>query len=382
MVSIRKLTAILLFSILLVMAIAGCADAGNSSSTTTGTEAASNIPTATSVEPAGTPSGGVSTAIPDSPSPTNVSSSAPSSEEVALGKVTALRLANAKSGWAGGEGWIARTDDGGRSWKTQLKHNYIVNQLFALNDKQAWATFDIGDSKGVKLMSTADGGKKWTATGSVPNYGFLHFVSSKEAFSGNARTTDGGKSWVKLPVPDSLAGDPYFHDRSNGWAVIKGNNKFSISRTTDGGKTWRKTMTRATVATVMGVVIRSTGKNDAWVELIGESGMSQTSYSLFHTLNGGKSWIPVLAHSGAGSGPAPGYETGKETNVPSNKGAAPGTLYVVNPSVAFMGGQCMACDKPNTMGKTTDGGKTWIDLKGEFPGYDPQQVAAIDANHV
>lgn len=42
----------------------------------------------------------------------------------------------------------------------------------------------------------------------------------------------------------------------------------------------------------------------------------------------------------------------------------------------------MACDNSNTMGKTTDGGKTWIDLMAEFPGYGPQQIAAADANHV
>jgi photosystem II stability/assembly factor-like uncharacterized protein len=379
---IRKLTAVLLFTALLAMAIAGCGNSSNPSSPTTGTEVSSDIPTASS-EPSGTSESGASTAMPDTPSPSNVSSSTPStSVETALGKVTALRLANAKSGWAGGEGWIARTDDGGRSWKTQLQHKYIVNQLFALNDKQAWATLDIGDSKSLKLMSTSDGGKKWTEAGTVPNFGFLHFVSTMEAFSGNARTTDGGKTWVTLPVPGSLAGDPYFHDRSNGWAVIQGKDKFSISRTTDGGKTWRTTMSRATEAPATGVVIRSAGKNDAWVELVGGSGMSQTSYSLFHTVDGGKSWIPVLAHSGAGSGSAPGYEIGKETKIPSNKGASPGTLYVVNPGVAFMGGQCMACDNSNTMGKTTDGGKTWIDLKVEFPGYGPQQIAAADASHV
>jgi hypothetical protein len=49
---------------------------------------------------------------------------------------------NTQSASPGGEGWIARTNDGGKSWKTQLQHKYIVNQLFALNDQQAWATLE------------------------------------------------------------------------------------------------------------------------------------------------------------------------------------------------------------------------------------------------
>ncbi|MCD9020794.1 hypothetical protein K7P76_03090 [Cohnella sp. NL03-T5] len=379
----RKSTRFLIAA-LLVFLIAGCTNGNNTSLPTSGVQSSESPPAVSTDVPSTSSSESPPSNSSNNESPGNVPSTSPISsiEPVSMGKVTALRLANFKSGWAGGEGWIARTDDGGKSWKTQLQHKYIVNQLFALNDQQAWATLDIGDSKSLRLLHTSNGGKKWTEAGNVPNRAFLHFVNSNEAFSGNARTTDGGKTWVKLPVPSALAGDAYFHDHSNGWAVTQGKDKFSFTRTTDGGKTWRSVMTRTTVAPATGAVIRSAGKNNAWVELIGDSGMTQTSYSLFHTIDGGKSWIPVLAHSGAGSGPAPGYESGKETKVPANMGSGPGALYVVNTQVAFMGGQCMACDLTNTMGKTTDGGKTWINLKGAFPGYGPQQIAAADANHI
>lgn len=299
-----------------------------------------------------------------------------------MGTVTAMRLANAKSGWTGGEGWIARTDDGGKSWTLQLKHNDIVTQIFALNDQQAWTTLDIGDAKEVKLLKTTDGGKHWEDAGTVPNYGFLHFVSSEEAFSSNARTMDGGRTWAKLAVPKSIVGDAYFHDYNNGWAVTQNNDKIEFYRTTDGGTTWRSVHSLSHVTPDTGVIIRSAGKDDAWIELIGESGMNQTSYSLFHTLDGGKSWIPVLANSGAGSGPAPGYAMDKETKVARNEGNGPGALYIVNSKIAFMGGVCMACDIGNTMGKTTDSGKTWSNLKAKYPGYGLQQIAAADANHI
>jgi photosystem II stability/assembly factor-like uncharacterized protein len=42
----------------------------------------------------------------------------------------------------------------------------------------------------------------------------------------------------------------------------------------------------------------------------------------------------------------------------------------------------MACDLPNTMGKTTDGGRSWINLPSKFPGYGTQLIAAADAEHL
>jgi len=362
---------------LLAVALAGCSNQGNSSGPQVSQPPAASSPESSSPAPSSAgPEPSATLSPSNSASPVSVSKQSPQ------GKVTALRLADFKSGWAGGEGWIARTDDGGKTWKTQLKHKYIVLQLFALNGKEAWATLDTGDAVSVLLMHTTDGGKKWTEAGSVPNRAFLHFVSSKEAFSGNVRTADGGKTWTRLPVPASAVGDVYFHDRGNGWAVTQGKDKFNIMRTTDGGKSWKIVLSKASVAPVTGTVIRSAGKNDAWVELIGDSGMSQTSYSLFHTKDGGKSWIPVLANNQAGSGPAPGYKMNEETKVPHNYGASPGTLYVANTQTAFMGGRCMPCDLPNTMGKTVDGGKTWVNLPGKFAGYETQQIAAADADHI
>ncbi|WP_276356171.1 WD40/YVTN/BNR-like repeat-containing protein [Cohnella caldifontis] len=297
------------------------------------------------------------------------------------GAVYAVRMADPQTGWTGGDGWIARTTDGGKHWTVQLRPQFRVLQIFALNANKAWATLDIGDKRGAKLIRTTDGGKTWTDAGVVPSYGFFHFVSDKEAFSSRFRTTDGGKTWTALPTPGKLAGEAYFHDAANGWAVTNGTKGFSILRTTDGGQSWKTVFTRDSIVLPTDAIIRSAGKNDAWVELVGNAGMSQRSYSLFHTTDGGKTWQPVVANSGAGSGPAPGFAM-DENKVPRNGGSSPGTLYVVNTRVAFLGGQCQACDNPNTLGKTTDGGKTWKNLTPQYPGYAPQQIAATDADHV
>ncbi|MNI27085.1 Ycf48-like protein [compost metagenome] len=309
--------------------------------------------------------------------PTVEASASPTSEpiDIPMGKVTAVRLADMKSGWAGGEGWIARTDSGGDKWQVQYKSTGTIQQLFALNGQDAWAALE-----DASLLSTSDGGKQWTIAGKVPNKGFFHFVSKQEAFSGNARTTDGGKSWTTLLVPEHIVGDAYFHDKDNGWAITQVSDKLEVKRTQDGGHSWTSVLTKTTLEPVSGTLIRSAGRDDAWIELIGGSGMSQTSYSLFHTTDGGKQWQTVIANSTAGAGPAPGFPLGYMDG-PTNKGSKPGALYVVSPQVAFMGGQCPACDEPNTIGWTIDGGKTWVNGKESFKGNGEQLIAMVDAKH-
>ncbi|WP_123043343.1 WD40/YVTN/BNR-like repeat-containing protein [Cohnella candidum] len=369
----RSHTLLLLCSILLIGA-AGCS-AGNNGASPSGSSPVSSP----AASPAASPNESAS-AAPTSASPP-ADSADPGTDSTKTGKVTAVRLANPMIGWAGGDGWIAGTADGGAHWSIQLRPQNVVHQIFALNKDKAWASLASGDHKSVKLVRTTDGGKHWEDGGTVPNDSFFHFVSDLEAFSGDAHTTDGGKTWTPMTTPGKTVGDVYFHDAKNGWAVTNGQHGFSIRKTSDGGKTWTTVLSKDSDVPPTNSVIRSAGKNDAWVEVVGGSGMSQTSYSLFHTRDGGKSWQPVLANSGAGSGPAPGF-TMDEKKVPRNGGNSPGTLYVASPDVAFMGGQCQACDKPNRLGKTTDGGETWVNLKPEYSGFDVQQIAAADADHV
>ncbi|WP_052487293.1 WD40/YVTN/BNR-like repeat-containing protein [Gordoniibacillus kamchatkensis] len=290
------------------------------------------------------------------------------------GTITAVRIASAQVGWVGGNGWIARTDDGGKHWHNQYVGGGTIRELFALNAKEAWAV-----TEKAGLLATTDGGKHWTAAGTAP-VGFLHFVSKNEAFSAGAITVDGGKSWRDLPVPEHIVGEAYFHDKSVGWAVVQNGGEGIVERTTDGGKSWHPIMSRKLVSHLNGAVIRSAGTDDAWVEWIGDSGMTQTSYSLFHTSDGGKSWQTVLAKSTAGGGPAPGFPLGYSGG-PNNAGSKPGPLYVVDRKTAYMGGECPACDKPNTVGHTTDGGKTWVNGKSELPGNAGALLAMADATH-
>ncbi|NEW07013.1 hypothetical protein GK047_13460 [Paenibacillus sp. SYP-B3998] len=361
---IRKSITLIALSIVV---ITGCQQ---SSGTTSGAATSIDVPRSEAT-PTAQPTTSVTTPTPTVQAGSGKTSETPS--KAIMNTVTAVRLADAKSGWIGGKGWIARTDDGGARWQVQYEGVGDVKQLFALNGKEAWA--EVGDE--AKLLGTTDGGKHWAVVGKAPNAAFLHFVTKQEAYSGNAKSVDGGKSWTTLKIPDGITGDAYFHDKDNGWVVKQVNDTIEVERTQDGGKTWHSVMTRKTAASLTGAIIRSAGVNDAWIELIGDSGMTQTSYSLFHTMDGGKTWQTVLANSTAGGGPAPGIAA-DDNKGPKNTGTKPGPLYVVNPEVAFMGGQCPSCDKPSSVGWTKDGGKTWVNGKESFTGYGEVLLAMAD----
>ncbi|WP_244235419.1 WD40/YVTN/BNR-like repeat-containing protein [Paenibacillus lautus] len=118
--------------------------------------------------------------------------------DVDLSDVTAVRLVNHNSGWIGGEGWIAFSDDGGTEWEVQAQPKGTVRQIFALNGKEAWTVMENND-----LYRTTDGGETWNRIGSTPNAGFLHFISPETGFSGQAKTEDGGKTWSIQDMPDT-----------------------------------------------------------------------------------------------------------------------------------------------------------------------------------
>ncbi|GGA03631.1 hypothetical protein GCM10008018_57090 [Paenibacillus marchantiophytorum] len=350
-----------------LFALTGCQSSGGASGAVAVTESPTSSAAVTTAPtaPAATPTA----------APTTVPNKNTSASNVSMSTITAVRLADAKSGWIGGKGWIAHTNNGGTQWQVQYQGAGDAKQIFALNGQDAWAVF--GEEG--KLVNTKDGGQHWASVGQMPNAAFLHFVTKQEAFSGNAHTVDGGVKWTKMPVPEGTVGDAYFHDAKNGWAVKQVKDAIEVDRTQDGGKTWKAVLSRKSAVAPTGAVIRSAGADDAWVELIGESGMTQTSYSLFHTKDGGKNWQTVLANSTAGGGPAPGFPAGDNTG-PKNTGTKPGPLYVVSPDVAFMGGQCPSCDKPNSVGWTKDGGKTWVNGQETFTGYGELLLAMADVN--
>jgi uncharacterized protein YceK len=349
---------------------AGNKQSSNSNSTSTGANAGPSQSTGTSQNS--------NTTTSNSPTPP-AENTRPQRTNVNMSTITAVRLADFNTGWIGGNGWIAKTTSGGKTWAVVYQGNGTVQQLFALNHSDVWATLNqSGDIS--RLLHSSDGGKHWGVVGTTPNQAFLHFTSKTTAFSGNFFTQDGGKTWHLLPLPTNTVGDVYFHDVKIGWAVTQSNNDLDVKRTNDGGNSWETVMSKSLFSPLTGATIRSAGTNDAWIELIGGSGMNQTSYSVFHTIDGGQSWTTVIVNSTAGGGPAPGFSQG-DNKEPINKGSKPGPLYVVNPQIAFMGGACPACEHPNSIGFTKDAGKTWVNSNVRLDGNGDTFLAISDANH-
>jgi photosystem II stability/assembly factor-like uncharacterized protein len=363
---ILKKTAAALLVPLLLLLTAGCGASG-SAAVESPSAVASPAATASAVPPPSTMTA-AATATP--------AAGSTAQPGILIRSVSALGMTGPAAGWIGGKGWIARTGNGGADWQVQYTGQGTVLSLFALDSEHGWAKLDTGS-----LLQTVDGGAHWTLAASAPNQGYLHFNTPDTGFSAAAATTDGGRTWVQLPEPENLVGDAYYYDRLNGWAVTSASSKaFTFERTTDGGKTWRTVYTRKMVS-LTGAVVRSAGPEDAWIECIGDSGMNQTAYSLFHTSDGGGHWRVVLNHGTAGGGPAPGFALDEINDIPANNGAAPGMLVVLNGKAAYMSGYCSPCDNANTVGWTHDGGQTWTDGEQSFPGYIPAQLAMADTQH-
>ncbi|WP_310830289.1 WD40/YVTN/BNR-like repeat-containing protein [Paenibacillus pedocola] len=361
---LRKTAAALLVPLLLVTA--GCGGSGGEAAEST---PAASPPASAAIASSVPPPSGTAAAAPPA-------AGSAAQRGVPIRSISGLGMTGPDAGWIGGKGWIARTGNGGAEWQVQYTGPGTVLSLFALDNAHAWAELDTGS-----LLRTKDSGAHWTLTGSAPNREDLHFISPDTGFSGAAVTTDGGQTWGSLPVPGNVVGGVFYYDRLNGWAVTSASPKdFAFQRTTDGGVTWRTVLTRKTVS-LTGAVIRSTGPDDAWVECIGDSGMHQTAYSLFHTSDGGRHWLTVLNHGTAGAGPAPGFAVDEVNEIPANNGAAPGMLVVLSNEEAYMSGYCSPCDNANTVGWTRDGGKTWTDGEQSFPGYIPAKLAMADNQH-
>ncbi|MFE5318798.1 WD40/YVTN/BNR-like repeat-containing protein [Paenibacillus sp. NPDC056579] len=305
----------------------------------------------------------------------------PAAQEAA---VSAVQFISPTEGWAGGPGAVLHTKDGGVTWEKQYGGSGNVESFSFLNSSTGWALMrplqgsgspaQDGKPAPAVLLHTVNGGAKWTElTNSAPISKSFRFISEKEGFSGSRYTSDGGATWTSLPVPANIKGEPYYVSKDLGWAVTMKQPDYQIQLTKDGGKTWKTVWTHATVSQVTQAVIQATNAQDVWVLLIGESGMSQTSYTLLHSKDEGKAWKTVVAHSTAGGGPAPGYKTEEQVG-PKGPGTKPGQLLAINSDTAYLFGECPPCGDYGTVsaGWTRDGGTTWTNGEQQIPGLNAQ----------
>ena len=198
------------------------------------------------------------------------------------------------AGWSNGTsqsgGGIARTDDGGATWTTQLDKpgpdgSGGFSRVSARTTKRCYV-LKWGRAGGV--YATADAGVKWVRR-RLPvfkvkyrYYRDLDFPAERTGWvvgdSGRiAKTTDAGASWAKQPSGCSASLRAVdFVDRKVGYVAGAGGR---VLRTTDGGRHWTRLRTGTTRGlTAVSFVDRSHG----WVA--GNNGV------LLRTVNGGRTW--------------------------------------------------------------------------------------------
>jgi photosystem II stability/assembly factor-like uncharacterized protein len=280
---------------------------------------------------------------------------------------------------------LLKTTDGGSAWSVVATLPVGVIGL-------DFVTPQVGYIRGVPVKgitpvyATVDGGKTWSAVGEMHAttddfvQSTFHFQNRETAFAGPVYTTDGGRLWLQPKGPRNQIGGLGMVNRDVGFALADVKDHDVVEKTVDGGRRWQDVF-RLPVALdspypdqgQSAVVIAQT-EQSAWVIIYGGVGMNQESYTVIHTVNGGRTWVPVIRQATAGGGPAPGYG-----NVVAHSGgnfagpgSEPGQFVPVNAQVAYMWGSTppAGADGVVYVGKTSDGGHTWRNLAASWPGTD------------
>ena len=220
------------------------------------------------------------------------------------GDLVAVYFTSGERGFIAGDGgYLASTNDGGRSWNPyQLNAKEDINEIYFRNDDDGYLV------AGTKMFITRDGGRSWSETriygpndfrGMTPEFLSIRFADRKRGIAIGSllrrvrnedivvdslvmRTDDGGETWSRIPVPTKTE---LFHLDFNGssQAWIVGDNGVILA-STDSGRTWMKQTSNTTNALYC-VDFRDDEEGYA----VGEKG------TILRTENGGTTWTRVIA---------------------------------------------------------------------------------------
>jgi len=179
-----------------------------------------------------------------------------------------LSVVSASVVWASGtRGRVARTTDGGRTWRVDTVAGATSLDLRAVHamDARTAITASAGEAERgqARVFRTSNGGASWSQVFSTEQKGvFLDAIAFWDARNGIALsdpvdgrlflllTRDGGRSWQRVPpdrLPPTLEGEAAFaasgscltvFGGSSVWIGTGGGAKARVFRSTDRGRTW------------------------------------------------------------------------------------------------------------------------------------------------
>lgn len=321
--------------------------------------------------------GGVKPANPADPAPGAVTPAPTTSDR--LRDVTDVAFVSAEQGFAVSfHGAIYKTGDGGTTWhQVHRVDGARFEQVIFVGDQVGFAVGNKGCDPGPNcegpalLLRTTDGAKTWEAVepdGITDQMRWrwpvqqFRFISASVGFattdpamdtgapllpqqgSGVLHTTDGGKTWRPLTLPEGArAHGGSLRDAQHGAVITSSGGKHGILITADGGKTWRQAYT----SEVPLYTVQWVGEREAFAAggNVPKFGFMPRQL-LVKTSDGGQTWQEVYASVDKSSYELHGLHL------------TSATAGFVTTGTCTMG-QNGPCNRPLLY--MSDGGRTWRD---------------------
>lgn len=231
--------------------------------------------------------------------------------------------------WAAGSGGVvARTTDGGRTWRTDsvpgASHLFFID-VYARDAAQAWVLGTDFDGGLGRIYSTTDSGRTWVIQYAQADSGMFfdgmafadarHGVAFGDPIRGQlfiVRTED-GQHWSRVPataLPSPLTGEASFAASGTDvvatpdgqfWIGTGGADTARVLRSEDGGRSWQAVTTPLAgnpSTGIFGVAFRDAQHG------IAVGGNYRTpraaEQNVLRTADGGRSWHLVAASRPAG----------------------------------------------------------------------------------
>lgn len=280
-----------------------------------------------------------------------------------------------------GRGQIYKSIDGGQSWN--LLFDTIPWSFHAIH----FPTDSIGYVAGNtgRILKTSDAGQSWNSlvTGSVSNFVCMQFLNADTGFVGGSnygmyKTTNGGISWSLVNAyPQNNCYSICFINDTMGWASSYSGR---IYRTIDGGLSWLQQLNQGNNEEITQFSFNSPTRGIA------------VSDAYFYKTNNGTTWTATFAYAGMnmkgvalnsnstificadGGGMRMAQNFSNNYTLTNTGFGLPSftSIKFVDPLNGWVSGD------NGRMGKTSDGGNTWLwDTAGFFTNFN--DLAAISS---